>query len=299
MDNATKKLENAAAMDFGTALQRTLPEPSCMKDMALYDHVERIRNEILELGRDPEGPLEAELLWPFDQYHYDGIHAVDEVAHRLGLTVGERVLDVGSGIGGPARRLAAAHGLRVTALELQPDLHALAEALTRQCGLAHTIDHRLGDVLEGVPPPGSFDAIVSFLAILHIPQRSKLFACCRDSLAVGGRIGIEDFVALRSLDEAEAIALAVKVQCPYLPNSDEYRAQLKEAGFTSVEFEDMTTAWTVFTATRRDAFHAAREWNMRVHGSVLTDRLDDFYVTVAGLFASGAVGGIRVTARKK
>ena len=118
MDNATEKSENAAAMDFGTALQRTLPEPSCMKDMALYDHVERIRNEILELGRDPDGPLEAELLWPFDQYHYDGIHAVDEVAHRLGLTVGERVLDVGSGIGGPARRLAAAHGLRVTALEL-------------------------------------------------------------------------------------------------------------------------------------------------------------------------------------
>ena len=274
------------------------PKPTSMKAMALYDHVERIRNEIVELGRDPDGPLEAELLWPFDQYHYDGVRAVDVVVRRLGLTAGQRVLEVGAGIGGPARRMAAVHGLRVTALELQPDLHALAEALTRQCGLAHAIDHRLGNVLDGVPPPGGFDAIISFLTFLHIPQRAALFACCRDGLADGGRLGIEDFVGLRSLDEAEAETLAVKAQCPYLPSPDEYRAHLEAGGFTSIEIEDLTAAWTEFTAARRDAFRAARGRNVRVHGAVITDRLGDFYATVAGLFASGAVGGLRITARK-
>ncbi len=279
-------------------MQQTFPEPSGMKAMALYDHVERIRNEIVELGRDPDGPLDAELLWPFDQYHYDGVRAVDTMVRRLGLAGGQRVLEVGSGIGGPARRLAAVHGLRVTALELQPDLHALAQALTRQCGLAHTIDHRRGDVLDGVPPPGGYDAVVSFLTFLHIPQRAPLFARCRDSLAAGGRLGIEDFVGLRSLDGAEAEALAVKVQCPYLPTADGYRTQLEEAGFTAIEMEDLTVAWTAFTAARRDAFRASRERNVRVHGAGITDRLDDFYVTVAGLFASGAVGGLRITVRK-
>lgn len=280
------------------AVLRRRSVPFGMKAMALYDHVDRIRNEIVELGRDPDGPLEAELLWPFDQYHYDGVRAVDDVARRLGLTAGEKVLEIGSGIGGPARRLAAVHGVRVTALELQPELHALALALTRQCGLMHAIDHRLGDVLDSVLPREMFDAVVSFLTFLHIPQRAALFACCRDTLVAGGRLGIEDFVALRSLEETEAEVLAVKVQCTYLPTAEEYRAQLEDARFTAIELEDRTVAWTAFTAARRDAFRAARERNVRVHGAVITDGLDDFYMTVAQLFACGAIGGLRITARK-
>jgi len=279
-------------------MQQSRVPPASMKAMALYDNVERIRNEIVELGRDPLGPLEAELLWPFDQYHYDGVRAVDAVAARLGLAPGERVLELGSGIGGPARRLAATHGLKVTALELQPELHALASALTRQCGLADAVDHRLGNVLDGVPPPGGYDAIVSFLAILHIPQRAELFARCLEGLAPGGRLGIEDFVRLRPLDGAEAEALAVKVQCSWLPEPSEYGEQVEAAGFADVEAEELSPAWTGFTVARRDAFRAARTRNLRVHGEAVTDGLDDFYATVAGLFESGAVGGIRLTARK-
>ena len=55
-----------------------------MKDMRLYDQVERILNELHALGIDDDAPLEVEDLTPFDQYHYHGTEAVDEAARLLG-----------------------------------------------------------------------------------------------------------------------------------------------------------------------------------------------------------------------
>ena len=70
--------------------------------------------------------MTVEQLTPFDNYHYFGTEAVDEAIDVLGLKPGMRVLDIGSGIGGPARYIAERSGAQVTALELQPDLDALA-----------------------------------------------------------------------------------------------------------------------------------------------------------------------------
>ena len=99
--------------------------------MKLYDRVERIHNELRALGIADDAPLTVEQLVPFDQYHYHGTEAVDEAAERLGIGPATSVLDVGAGIGGPARWLAATTGCHVTALELQPDLDATAAAPDR------------------------------------------------------------------------------------------------------------------------------------------------------------------------
>ena len=101
-----------------------------MKDMRLYDQVDRILNELREQGIDDDAPLSVEDLTPFDQYHYHGTEAVDYAAGLMGAAENTDVLEIGSGIGGPARYLAQSKGSRVTALELQPDLNALAASLT-------------------------------------------------------------------------------------------------------------------------------------------------------------------------
>ena len=100
-----------------------------MKAMKLYDQVERIHNELALIEIGDAAPLTVEQLTPFDQYHYLGTEAVDEAIVALRLGPGMHVLDIGSGIGGPARYIAAASGAHVTALELQPDLDALAGGL--------------------------------------------------------------------------------------------------------------------------------------------------------------------------
>jgi cyclopropane fatty-acyl-phospholipid synthase-like methyltransferase len=268
------------------------------KSMKLYDRVERIHHELRALGIADDAPLTVGQLAPFDQYHYHGTDAVDLAAARLGLDERARVLDVGAGIGGPARWLAATVGCHVTALELQPDLNQTAADLTRRCGLSGRVTHLAGDILDGVPAEGTYDAVISYLAILHIPDRARLFTACHRALRPGGGMYIEDFT-LRSEPTAEQReALRVKVQCPYVPPSDRYRRDILDAGFATVDLEDVSADWTAYTAERLAVFRRDRDRLVRVHGGEVADGLEDFYATMADLYADGVLGGARIVARR-
>ncbi|MEO7370001.1 MAG: methyltransferase domain-containing protein [Ilumatobacteraceae bacterium] len=266
-----------------------------MKAMKLYDRVDRIHNELALIETDATAPLTVEQLTPFDNYHYFGTEAVDEAIAALDLKPGMRVLDIGSGIGGPARYMAARSGAHVTALELQPDLDALAAELTNRCGLDGLVAHQCGDILDGLA--GTYDAVISFLCFLHIADRARLFAACRTALAAGGGLYIEDYAERRAPTTAESAALALKVQCPSLPSAIEYGAHLRDAGFVDVHVEDVTSQWTAFTSSRLADFRAARARNVRVHGLEIVDGLEDFYATVAGLFDAGVIAGLKILAR--
>ncbi|MEM8689919.1 MAG: methyltransferase domain-containing protein [Pseudomonadota bacterium] len=275
-----------------------MAQKQSMKTMRLYDQVERILNELHHLGIDEDSPLSVEDLTPFDQYHYHGTAAVDEAARLLGATGETQILEIGSGIGGPARHMAHATGCKVTAVELQPDLSALSEQLTARCGLAGQIDHVCANVLDRPLEGCTFDAIMSFLVFLHIPARAELFDVCRSSLNPGGSMIIEDYIKLKEPNARQAEDLKVKVQCPYVPDMETYRQDLEKAGFTSVEMEDMSSSWTAFTAERLAAYEARRDHNVKVNGEDLTNGLQDFYATTAGLFGSGVIGGVRILARR-
>jgi cyclopropane fatty-acyl-phospholipid synthase-like methyltransferase len=266
-----------------------------MKSMKLYDRVERIHNELALIDGGSTGPLTVDQLTPFDQYHYLGTDAVDHAIAALGLTSETHVLDIGSGIGGPARYIADRTGAHVTALELQPDLDTVAAELTTRCALSHLVEHRCGNVLDGVGE--TYDAIVSFLCFLHIGDRLRLLAACRDALKPGRAMYVEDFAKAREPTSAEAEMLRVKVQCPGLPTPDEYEAQLRGAGFDEVHIDDVTQQWTAFTRERLEQFRAARARNVAVHGAEIVDGLDDFYATIVRLFEGGAVGGVTILAR--
>jgi cyclopropane fatty-acyl-phospholipid synthase-like methyltransferase len=269
-----------------------------MKSMRLYDRVERVLKELEAAGFPPDQPLTVQDLSPFDHMHYCGTAAVDQAIAECRIEPGRKVVEIGSGVGGPARWVAARTGADVTALELQSDLNALAMTLTARTGLASKVRHLCANILDGPPPGAPFDHALSFLCFLHIPDRRRLFSVIRSSLAPDGSLYIEDFVGLRPLSSAEAAALATKVMCPYLPDRDRYVADLGEAGFTIDEHDDMTARWRDFTASRLQAFRAARPQKQAMLGADLADGLEDFYAVTAGLFAAGAIGGLRLKARR-
>src|SRR5688572_29279556 len=158
--------------------------------MPLYSTIERIRNELRELV--PGAALTPEQLYPFDQIHYRGTDAVRDAAAALALGPAHRVLDIGAGIGGPARFLAHTTGCQVDALELQPEMHALGEELTARCGLDGRVRHVQGDALTHSLEDAAYDAAVSWLAIHHIPERPRLLRRIAAALRPGGRLYIED-----------------------------------------------------------------------------------------------------------
>ena len=267
-----------------------------IKSMKLYFEVERIFRELRAVGIEDDQSIPLEELSKLDQYHYLGTEAVDEAIRLLALQPGQRVLDVGSGIGGPARYIAHRAGCLVTALEIQPDLNITAAALTERCGLGDRVEHVCGDILEWSGDSDRFDALVSWLAFLHIRDRDALLGRCFESLRPGGRLFVEDFFALGRLTGPERRTLAGEVFCSDLPSRFEYAEQLERAGFVDVELVDMTKLWERFVRERGDAYQRDRERHIEMNGAQVFAALDGFHRAMVFLFGGGNLGGVRLTA---
>jgi len=273
-------------------------EPGDLKQMKLYQNPDRVFGSLRHVGIDPDGPLTVADLAAFDQYHYFGAEAVREAIDTLALSADHHVLDVGAGLGGPARMMAQEAGSSVTAIELQTDLFEISQLLTEKCGLTGRVTHLNGDVLEQDFSKHGFDAAVSWLVFLHIADREKLFTVLHDALKPCGRFYFEDYYARGVLTDAEKETLAKDVYCHYLPTLDRYVADLEQAGFVDIETVDMTPAWIPFVRTRRDDFKAKLDANAEAMGPETAQAQAAFFDTVAGLFDGGNLGGVRLTGRK-
>src|SRR5215218_292864 len=104
---------------------RSMPASPDLSAMPLYTSLDRIERGLAALGIGPADPIPPDKLFALDQMHYHGTDAVRRAAELLGLGPGSRVLDIGSGFGGPARWLAHVVGCQVTAVEVQPALDSI------------------------------------------------------------------------------------------------------------------------------------------------------------------------------
>src|SRR2546429_6850155 len=134
-------------------------------------------------------------LFEFDQDHYGGLKAVDDVARRAGITAQSRVLDVCAGLAGPARFLASRRGCRVVALELHAGRAAGAARLSRLVGLGARVRVVRGDATALPFAAYAFDACVSQEAVLPITDKLTVLAGCPRALVPGGRLAFTDWVA--------------------------------------------------------------------------------------------------------
>jgi cyclopropane fatty-acyl-phospholipid synthase-like methyltransferase len=267
-----------------------------LADMPLYTHLDRIERGLAAAGVAPGAAVRPEQLFALDQWHYHGTEAVADAARTLGLTAASRVLDIGAGVGGPARFLAHTVGCRVTALELQPHLHELGVELTRRAGLVAKVTHQLGDAL--VAPLPTVDAVVSFLAIVHIPERPRLLQRLAAALRPGGGCYIEDLCRRGPLSPRDQEDLRTVVHASTLTSLDAYAEELRAAGFAEVAATDLTPDWAPFAAERLAAWRGNRAAYAAVHGDGAWAAQELFYATIARLYAGGGLGGVRLVARR-
>lgn len=266
--------------------------------MGLYRNVERILADLAASGHETTDALRVDDLTSYDQYHYEGTGAVDDAIETLAAGPHSNLIDIGSGLGGPARYVADRCGANVTALELQSDLNEVAESLTARCGLADRVTHLCGDVTAGDAPASTFTGLMSMLCFLHIPDRDTLFAHCATTLRPGAVMFIDDYYARQPLTDTDSATLRDKVYCPYLPGLDRYIADVEGAGFVDVAVVDKTDDWTSFVVDRLSAFRANEADLAERYGPTTVAELDDFYAAVVDLFTSGRLGGLRLTATK-
>ena len=267
-----------------------------IKSMKLYTHIERVQTELNQLGKGAHEPLQAAELSAFDQLHYHGTVAVDHCIDQLGIHAGQSILEIGSGLGGPARHIAARTAARVTALELQPDQHRLAAELTRRCQLAEHVQHVSGDFLSHPWAAQKFDHIVSWLALFHIPERQKLLDIVYRLLQPGGVLFAEDMYSRKPMNSRDRAELASGMYASYLPDWQRYRQDFIDAGLVVRQADDMSADWCDFTTTRLQAYRQARERHIAVHGRPTYEAMEAFYALVNRHFRAGHLGGVRMVA---
>ena len=268
----------------------------------MYDWRVKALNNWIDTNKNSDGTLSMDRLAKaghLDQYHYLGLQANEEVIKILGLKPGMSLLDVGCGIGGPARYIAWKSGCQVTGVDIQPNLVDAGNKISAMVGLGNLVTLFPGEVTDScVFPDESFDAFVSLLVILHIPYREKLFASLFALLKSGGGFVIEDMIALDTFDtEQDRIAKEV-VGAPSLPRLEEYRLELEKRGFIDIEFETLTPLWIDWCVNRSDQYEASRDEQIRMHGLKVFQQRSSFYADVKNLFLSGKLGGFRITGRK-
>jgi sarcosine/dimethylglycine N-methyltransferase len=238
-------------------------------------------------------------LMAHDQDHYGGTEAVDVLARLAAIGPASHVLDVCSGLGGPARYLADTTGCRVTGIDLTQSRVDGAERLTALAGLAERVDFRCADAGDNRLPDGAFDAVIGEEAWCHVPNKERLIGECARVLKVGGTTAFTDIVAGPELDGPKAERLSTDMAFTELATTDDYRNLLTAAGCTVFHIEDLTETWATILVERLAMFRELRVPTTERFGAAHFRHWDDTYAFFIGLFRSGGLGGLRMAAKRE
>ncbi len=173
------------------------------------------------------------------ELHVRGTEATHELAALAGLQPGEAVLDVGSGIGGPARVLASEFGAEVVGLDLTPEFVEVAEELTREAGLDDHVRFVVGDATSLPFDPASFDVAWTQHASMNIADKPRLYAELHRVLRPGGRLALYDVLAGEG-DPPYPLPWASSPGLSFLVGEDALDDLLVSAGFVVTARRDVT-----------------------------------------------------------
>jgi len=138
------------------------------------DLLSRLNAALLDDGVDPDRPS-IEALAPYDQFHGRGLEATLEVAGLVQAGAADRLLDIGSGIGGPARWFAQRFGCHVTGIDLTPEFCDVARHLTRLLGLADKVSFTVGDAVAMPFADAGFDGAYSMNVSMNIADKGAFY----------------------------------------------------------------------------------------------------------------------------
>lgn len=197
---------------------------------------DRIKAALATIAREDQKLAVAQLA-PFDQFHIRGMDATTELAGPAGVDSWTRVLDIGCGIGGPARHLGAAFGCMVTGIDLSPSFIETATYLTARCGLSDRINFQVGDALHLPFEDGTFDVVFLQHVAMNIRDRGALYAEVHRVLSPRGGFATYDLVRSGG-DVAYPVPWARDASTSFLLSEKETRTELERSGFTPIVWRD-------------------------------------------------------------
>lgn len=186
--------------------------------------------------------LRLEDLAGLDQLHAGSVLATEHVLDSLALTPGITLLDVGCGVGGPARLAADRHGCRVTGIDLTPDFVDLARSLTARLRLTSQVTFDVGSATDLPYADGSFSRAMLNHVGMNIADKALLFTEVRRVLEPGGLLAVYDQMRIGDGELAYPLPWADDEATSFVETRERYTELLVSAGFRVEHDEDRTAA---------------------------------------------------------
>jgi SAM-dependent methyltransferase len=214
------------------------------------DLLSRLQAALAEDGLDPARPS-IEGLAPYDHFHGRGLEATHELADALSVSATAHLLDIGSGIGGPARYLANRFGCHVTGVDLTPEFCEVARHLTKMIGLEALVRFEQGDALAMPFADASFDAAYSMNVSMNIADKTKFYGEIHRVLRPGAPLVLSE-LALGSGDGPDyPTPWAKTAQTSFLVSLQDTLAGLESSGFSIVNARNTSAQTMAFSARSR------------------------------------------------
>lgn len=200
----------------------------------------RILAGLRAAGLNPEQRLSPEELAALDHFHTGGLTASRELLAMVELGPEHTVLDIGAGLAGCARMIAAETGCCVDCIEMSSDYVTGAALLNRITGLQDQIKMQQGSALELPYPDNSFDLVLMQNVGMNIADKYRLYEEIARVLKPGGRFAFQEVAAGKAALIYFPVPWASEPDDNFLLSADELQAILSECGLSAEHFEDVS-----------------------------------------------------------
>lgn len=233
--------------------------------------LERLTAALQDDGADPEHPT-IETLAPYDQFHGRGIEATEQIAADLDVAATDHLLDVGSGIGGPARFMADRFGCTVTGIDLTLEFCEVAEHLTAAVNLQNKVSFEQGNALAMPFADNTFDGAYSMNVSMNIEDKAGFYTELLRVLKPGGWLLLSELAQGPGGTINYPSPWARTADSSFLATPEDTRAGLEAAGFQILSFGDNVAETKAFGAKVREMIDRGEKPPHRaiqlIHGEV-------------------------------
>ena len=235
------------------------------------DLLARLEAKLCEDGFDSARPT-FEALAPYDHFHGRGLEATEDIANRLPISGTDHVLDVGSGLGGPARYMVRRFGCRVSGVDLTAEFCDVARHLTSLLGLEERVSFEQCDALSMPYRDAAFDGAYSMNVTMNVADKRALYREIHRVLKPGAWLGLSEVVQGPGGEPDYPTPWARTASASFLATADETRANLAASGFAIESLRDTTQASFAWAARARAVVEAGGKPPHRavslIHGAI-------------------------------
>jgi ubiquinone/menaquinone biosynthesis C-methylase UbiE len=231
-----------------------------------------------------------------DNFHVGGPEATAALASFMGLRAGMHLLDVGCGIGGPARFFAG-QGYRVTGIDVTEEFVRVARGLTRLVKLDEHAQFRQGSALELPFEADTFDGAYMIHVGMNIADKAGVFREVARVLKRGGRFAIFDIMSRGNGALQFPLPWATDPATSFVASAEDYRHALEAAGFRIDHHRERRQFAIEFTKTMMERIAASTVPVLGVH-LLMGEQAPLMLKNVMAAIGSGALEPVELVAER-